>query len=266
MTATTWLITGANRGCGLAYVKLLLAQQSTTVVAAVRKPPLSEGLQSMQQAHGDRLKVVSLEATSAESVEAAAAEVGRDIGALDYIVNNAGIIGTGELDFGVATEDQAAEPLESIERCFSVNTLGPLLVTRAFLPLLLKGNKKTVVNISSGSGVVTWRQQAAAASEPAPIVFKHGIGYAMSKAALQMQTAALGAQLKEHGLIFISMDPGWMDTGLGRQGGKICDLFKLRGDPPSAEDSAQGQIEVISGLTPADNGKFLNFHGEPNPF
>lgn len=77
-------------------------------------------------------------------------------------------------------------PLETIETVFKVNTLGPIIVLRAFLPLLNKGSKKTVIHIFSGAGSTGNHAKAAVGVEPAPLVFSAGLGYACSKAALNM--------------------------------------------------------------------------------
>ena len=52
----------------------------------------------------------------------------------------------------------------------------------------------------------------------------------------------------------------------GRTGGELCGLFKIRGDPPSPEDSARAHIGVIVALTLADNGKFIDTEGITVPF
>lgn len=82
---------------------------------------------------------------------------------------------------------QSSRPMDSVVRVFETNCLGPLAVTRGFLALLHRGSTRTVVNISSGSGITSYRSQAAASPDPAPMVLTTGIGYAMSKAALQMR-------------------------------------------------------------------------------
>src|SRR5580658_10887879 len=86
----TFLITGANRGIGLAVTRILL-NQGDKVFAACRKPQKAELLAALKKEHGDRLEWIALEADSDSSVEAAAKEVEKKTGYLDVLFNNAGI-------------------------------------------------------------------------------------------------------------------------------------------------------------------------------
>lgn len=77
-------------------------------------------------------------------------------------------------------------PLESIEKTLRINVLGPLIVTRAFYPLLQKGSKKTVVTLSSSSASISEHQQSACSQQPAPSWHTAGLSYDLSKAAVNM--------------------------------------------------------------------------------
>ena len=103
-------------------------------------------------------------------------------GSLDYLINNAGYFGSEQRYYALD------EPLEQIEAIFKTNVLGPLNVTRAFYPLLLKGTNKTIVNISSGAGSVSWHVEAVAAPE-VQLMQSVSLGYKISKAALNMQVS-----------------------------------------------------------------------------
>lgn len=73
-----------------------------------------------------------------------------------------------------------------METIFRVNTIGCIILMRAFLPLLLKGTRKTVVHISSGSGSISLHAKAAVGKEPVSLIAKSWPGYAISKAASNM--------------------------------------------------------------------------------
>ena len=73
-----------------------------------------------------------------------------------------------------------------MQTIFRVNTIGCIILMRAFLPLLLKGTRKTVVHISSGSGSISLHAKAAVGKEPVSLIAKSWPGYAVAKAASNM--------------------------------------------------------------------------------
>ncbi len=227
------LITGASRGIGLALVKEFL-NSGFYVFAACRSPAKAKELSSLADAHTDTMTVLEMDVTSDESVRDAFDKVSTGTDGLDVLVNNAGIK-AGEL----------AHTLEEIEfddfhRSFETNSVGPVRVTRAFLPLLEKSGNARVVNISSGLGAI----EKQSGGIPSYV-------YGVSKAALNFLTKTMGLELVERGITVAALTPGWVRTSMG---GQNADL--------APEESAQDMVDTIKKLTPQHSGKWFTRNGE----
>ncbi len=134
------LVTGANRGIGLGLTREYLAR-GAHVFAGARAPATADELDTLRSEFGDSLTVVSLDVVDLTAIEAAAQLVEETAGGLDVLINNAGVYHRSD---GLADVDTDAM-IES----FRVNALGPLVVTRAFLPLLsARSELATVVNVT----------------------------------------------------------------------------------------------------------------------
>lgn len=224
------LVTGASRGLGLAFCRLLLAR-GDHVVAACRRPGKAVALNTLAGHHPGRLHVLPLDVAVPRSHDELARElplVLGEEGRLDLLLNNAGVLHSGER-FGRLTA-------ANFEDSFRTNALGPLLLTQALAPLL--ADSARVVNLSSQLGAVS---QVARFGTPS---------YAVSKAALNMVGAQLAQALRERGIIVVSVHPGWVRTDMGGEGAEL---------PP--ETSATGLLGVVDGLLPEDSGRFLDWQG-----
>ena len=128
---------------------------------------------------------------------------------------------------------------DNITRTLAVNTVGPMRVTRALLSNLRRGKAKMIVNITSNLGSIADNKNGSF------------YGYRESKAALNMFTRSLAAELGPDGFICIVLHPGWVKTDLG-------------GDqaPLDVRESVLGIRKVIDGLSPADNVTFWTHAGE----
>ncbi|TFK87319.1 NAD(P)-binding protein [Polyporus arcularius HHB13444] len=237
-----WLITGANRGIGLETVTQLLRSPSITVLAACRNPAKATELQALIEEAGGRLHLVALDITDKESVTKAAKEVANLLRGkgVDYLVNNAAILpgGLGDTAFGMDIDDLATT--------FATNVAGTAYVTQAFVGLVERSTKKTVVNISSTVGSIGFDFDATGAS------------YAVSKAALNMLTYKQAKEKPE--VTTISLCPGWLQTG---------ELQSEMGGPNATHPvsvGVEGVLKVILSLKPEDSGQFFNFKGERVPW
>ena len=172
----TILITGANRGIGLALVNEALRRGAKRVYAGTRG--------ALQNDNG-RVTPLTLDVTSASQIEQAAAKVD----ALDVLINNAGI--------GLA--DDLSNP-DLIERHLAVNLFGSFNVTRAFLPLLRR-SRGAVVNVLSVAGIGAL-----------PII----PAYSISKAAAASMTQSLRGLLAGQGVTVHAVFPGPIDTDMAR--------------------------------------------------
>ncbi|XP_052543111.1 uncharacterized protein LOC128082707 isoform X1 [Tympanuchus pallidicinctus] len=211
------LVTGANRGIGLGLVQHLLALPNPPewVFATCRDPrgQRAQELQKLASKHPN-LVIVPLEVTDPASIKAAAASVGERLkgSGLNLLINNAGILKGNTLD---------NETLKDMAEVYMTNTIAPLLLCQAFLPLLKKAaqgspgsgmscSKAAIANISSRSGsikeVYLWEGVQA-------------VCYRCSKAALNMLTRCQSMGYREHGILCVTFNPGWVQTDMGKEGG-----------------------------------------------
>ncbi len=229
-TPTTWLITGANRGIGLALARLLLAR-GDTVIGTARDPQRADDLRRAG-AHVEALDV----ADEASAVALAQRLAGRPI---DVLINNAGV-------FPDRDADLAGVQVENLVSTFRTNAAGPFAVTRALLPMLRAGRRKLVANMSSTLGSIAKAAESNAAGY---------FAYNSSKAALNMLTVLLANRLRGEGIAVVTMHPGWVKTDMGGAGA-----------PLQPDDSAAGLIRVLDGLTIADSGRYLVHDGSSLPW
>lgn len=196
---TTTLITGANKGLGRETARRLLAEGHDVWIGARDQ----ERGRAAAEALGARY--VALDVTDDASVAAAVATVG----ALDVLINNAGISGG-----MVPVEDVTAALFEQV---FATNVFGVVRVTQAFVPLLRRSANPVIVNVSSGMG------SHAITTDPARLESTLiGLQYPASKAALNMLTSQYAKALPE--LRVNAVDPGYTATDFnGHRGYKTVE-------------------------------------------
>lgn len=231
----TIFITGAGRGVGLSLVEAF-RDANYRIFAGFREP--SAALEALASSTAE-IRTVPIDVTQAESVRAAARRVSAEIDGLDILVNNAAILpesGRGTLE---------TTNVEVGLSVFDVNSLGPLRVTQAFLPLLRKGARRLIVNVSSEAGSVgdCWR--------------KDDFLYCMSKSALNMQTAILKNALAPEGFQLLAVHPGWVRTTMG---GPEATL--------SPSESAAALRTLIQAPPPSDAEApyYLDYRGQALPW
>ena len=221
------LITGANRGLGLALTESLL--ESGHCVHAVNRRDSHELLR-LQEKYPHNLRRYSGDVTDEISIRDALEKVASQVESLDILLNNAAV-----------HLDQARLPLEQVDfsvylPAFQANAVAPLMVVKHALPLLRKGQGKLIVNVSSEAGSIgsCWR--------------KSEYSYCMSKAALNMASRILQNALKAEGLKVLALHPGWFSSDMGGLDAPItpaeaaAQIVKLILDPPSLD----GPIYVYS--------------------
>ena len=228
----TVLITGANRGIGLALAEALL-HDGYAVIAGCRLPEAAADLQ--QLASRTRLiDIISLDVNSDELVSAAVASVAKTRNRLDVIVNNAGLMPE------KGDESIADLPLAHLRSAFETNVIGCARVIRAFLPLLRGSNRPRILNVSSGLGSISSRDDASY------------YAYATSKAALNMLTRSIALELISEGITTVTISPGWVRTDMGGLDA-----------PLSPKESAHSLVHAIRTVGPELNGQFLERSGKP---
>jgi short-subunit dehydrogenase len=185
------LVTGASQGIGRALC-VAAAKRGCKVLAAARSRELLDELAAEVRAAGGTIETVVADVTSPADRQAMVDAAVRHFGGLDILVNNAGIGATGHF------VETAAETLRQI---FETNFFGTTETTRAFLPLLKKGDQPAIVNISS----VVGRRALPARSL-----------YSASKFAVAGFSEAIRAELAKDGIDVTVVNPGLTQTNFSK--------------------------------------------------
>ena len=237
ITEKIGLVTGANKGIGYEVVRQL-ATSGCAVLLGARNQALGGEAAAKLASENLDVRYIPIDLDDSASIAAAARKIDTDFGRLDILVNNAGIAVQGDGPPSISS-------LEAIERDYRVNFIGTVAVTQAMLPLLRKAPSARIVNVSSGLGSLT------KTGDPAFqfVAYKY-LGYAASKAALNMLTVQLAYELRDTAIKVNSADPGYTAT----------DLNEHRG----TQTVPEGSVEIVRlALLPDDGptGAFSNKNG-----
>jgi NAD(P)-dependent dehydrogenase (short-subunit alcohol dehydrogenase family) len=228
----TALITGANRGIGLALTRGYAAE-GWRVHACCRHPDKAKDLEDLRAQAGDRLAVHRLDVTDGLKVASLARELAGE--AIDLLINNAGVGGPhggfGETDY------------DDWPPVIGVNSFAPLRMAERFVEQVARSERRLIVNISSKMGSIGAN------------VGGNSIIYRASKAALNQLSKSMAVALGPRGITVIVLHPGWVSTDMGGPEA-----------PVTPADSAAGMRAVIDRVTAADNGRFFNYDGEELPW
>lgn len=222
-------ITGSTRGIGLELTKLLL-QKKYSVIATGRNTQRSNGLSALKTDYSNALTLIDLDVTDDSQISKLERELST-VTAIDLLINNAGMF--------TDDDNQILEKIDpaSALRTLTVNTIGPLKITKALLSRLKKSSAPKIVNVTSQMGSIDDNKMG------------RYYGYRMSKAALNMMTKSLSIDYPE--ITSIVIHPGWVKTDMGGPQA-----------PTLPTESANGIFNVIENLNRKDSGKFYNFRGE----
>ena len=201
------LVTGANKGIGFETAKRLAHAGVTTIIGS-RSPERGAGAVQELSGQGLELTSVQLDTGDQASVYSAAAAIADEHARLDILVNNAAIA-----DFASDGPPTGAS-LPAIREALETNFVGTVAVTQAMLPLLRKSSGARIVNLSSALGSL-----AVNGDPTSPFYDARLIGYNASKAAVNMLTVQLNAELGDSSIVVVSVSPGYVKTDLtGGQG------------------------------------------------
>ncbi|KAH0387968.1 NAD(P)-binding protein, partial [Aureobasidium melanogenum] len=239
---TVYVVTGANRGLGLALTTTLALRPSTVVFACVRSftPDTTETLTSLPVGHDSYVAPILIDATvplhSKLAVETITHTHGYDH--VDVVVANSGISDY----YSTAAET----PLEALRTHFEVNTIGPLALFQAFLPLLTKSSNPKFVAMSTG--VASMSEMEAMQSMPVT-------AYGASKAALNYIVRKIHFENPE--VCSWVLIPGWVRTEMGNHGAEVVGMERA---PMSLEQSVDAMLEKIDNATrDQTSGTFQSF-------
>jgi NAD(P)-dependent dehydrogenase (short-subunit alcohol dehydrogenase family) len=228
------LITGANRGIGLALVRAYLSA-GWRVFATCRAPDRADDLWALCDTYGERLSITALDVTDEASIRQAGDAIRAETDALDALINNAGVFPKGERP-GTLDADEMLY-------AFHVNAVGPVMVTQAMRDLLRAAENPRIVNVTSQMGSLARKRSGG------------NYSYTASKAALNMLTKALAYDYRREGITVVAIHPGWVQTDMGGAGA-----------PLSPEESARRIREIVDRLTPDDAARYLQVNGKDLPW
>ncbi|MFQ5936635.1 MAG: SDR family oxidoreductase [Acidiferrobacterales bacterium] len=223
---STTLITGANRGIGLELVRQY-AEAGWRVFACCRRPSEADVLNELTT--GGLVSVHQLDVTDARERETMKATVGST--PIDVLINNAGIYGQRDADFGNSDEDRWLETLR-------VNVIAPLKVMETLADAVAASKRKLIANLSSRMGSIGDNDSGGS------------YVYRSSKAALNQIVKSAANDLHERGITVVALHPGWVRTDMGG-GQALIDV----------NESVTGLRKVLDRATLKDSGKFFNYDG-----
>jgi NAD(P)-dependent dehydrogenase (short-subunit alcohol dehydrogenase family) len=229
----TILITGANRGLGLEFVRQYAAL-GRRVFACCRNPEQAHELRSLVAAHPKLLSLHALDVRDARAIADLSAQLREQ--PLDLLLNNAGIYGPEKVTVGQIDYAAWAEVLD-------VNTLSPMRLIEAFLEQVAASTRKTIVCVSSKMGSMGANEAG-----------RHYL-YRSSKAALNAVVKSLALDLRPRGITVVTLHPGWVKTDMG---GAAADL--------EIPESIKSVIGMVERLTLASSGRFFNYDGSELPW
>ncbi len=236
------LVTGANRGIGLA-LSTVLADKGWRVIATCRDPEHAEELKALSARHS-AVTIDRLDVTDIAALDALAAKYrGQPI---DVLINNAGILGDPDAQ-QLGRFDQ-----KTFEEVLRVNAYAPLRVAQAFLDNVATSRQKKIITLTSRAGSITVADQA-----------HDNYFYRMSKSASNMSMRLLQNDLRPRGIVVGLISPGPVDTQMNRE-------WRHGAPPPpslqSPMQSAASVVKLIEQLTPERAARALNYDGEELPW
>ncbi|GFR23950.1 uncharacterized protein TNCT_441681 [Trichonephila clavata] len=254
MEVESVLVTGANRGIGLEFVRQLveLPKPPRFVFATYRDRNTVEALKKITDASKEtQVILIKMDIRQADQIESARKIIEDMVGdkGLNLLINNAGALRW--VGFPEITE-------EDLLFHFSTNTVGPVMVLKAMLPVLqraadhkskgMNASRAAVLNISSVGGSIGHLTETSQE-------WLNVMGYRTSKAALNMAMRVVALTVKERGILVVNMCPGWVKTDMGSERAEL-----------EVTESISSILKTLSQLNESQHGAFLDRNGKTIPF
>ena len=229
---TNVLVTGANRGLGLGFVKNYL-RKNVDVVSTTRDLKSSRELLGLKERFPENLEIFELDLLKESAGDALANFLGER--PINILINNAGIGSTNQ-------HFQAVSPKPWLE-VLKVNLIAPLMVTQSIIDNVKKGVDKKIYFLSSQLGSIEDNTSGGMYI------------YRSSKTGLNQVVKSLSVDLKPQGITVVLLHPGWVKTDMGGPNA-----------PVSIDESIEGMTQVIHTTDIRDTGRFLNYDGKELPW
>ncbi|KAH7410627.1 hypothetical protein BKA64DRAFT_358556 [Cadophora sp. MPI-SDFR-AT-0126] len=246
MSGLTYLITGAGRGIGKGILAALVTRPNTTVIAAVRDTAAaSTSLSAVPMGKDSKIINVKLDVTIDSDPDTAVEELKtkHNITKIDILLSNAGLLDT----IAPVLETSPA----TVRRHFEVNTLGPLALIQAFMPLLISSPTPKFLVITSSIGSIS-------NMEDFPVPF---FAYGISKAAANYLVRKIAFENPK--VVSMALNPGWVQTEMGTTAAVGVGMDEA---PMTLEESVEGLVGLIDGASLERTGTFTAVSGEAIPW
>ena len=234
----TVLITGSNRGIGLAFAGHYARDAHWRVIATCRRPEQADELKALATDNAN-FEIAMLDVTREDQIRGLAERYADQ--PIDLLINNAAILGP------LPEQSLGGLDYDRFEQTMAVNVYGPLRVSEALADNVAAAGGK-IVALTSGLGSMTLMGRMRG------LYF-----YRISKAALNMGWRALRSDLQPRGVAVLLVAPGQVDTRLLRESG-------FRGEALTTGESVAGMVEIINGATLEDPGLPINVDGRVIPW
>ena len=226
------LITGANRGLGLGFVKKYL-EKNANVLCTTRDISGSKELLKCKERYRNNIEIFELDLLKENGAETLANQLnGMPI---DILINNAGV-GSSNQHFEAVSSKPWLEVLK-------VNLIAPLIITQSLIENVKKSSSKKIYFLSSQLGSIGDNTSGGM------------YVYRSSKTGLNQVVKSLSVDLKPKGITVVSLHPGWVKTDMGGPNA-----------PVSIDKSIEGMTKVIDRTDIKDTGRFLNYDGTELPW
>jgi NAD(P)-dependent dehydrogenase (short-subunit alcohol dehydrogenase family) len=235
---STVLITGANRGLGLEFVRQYAAE-GWDVLATARDPLKATKLKQIEARHR-AVSTHALDIAGDESIEELVDRL--DGKAIDVLIHNSGIYPHKGQKFGEIDYDGWSEALVT-------NLFGPMRLTEALVANVAASQRKQIAAISSSMASLRAIQEGSVAT--AGVAYQ----YRTSKTALNMAMSVLATELAPRGISVVMIDPGWVKTDMGGPDAQL-----------TPEQSISGIRKVLAGKPMELSGKFIGYDGVVRPW
>lgn len=243
LSGQTALVTGASGGLGRAFALALAEAGARVAVTARTAGALAETADMVKRAGGDALAIPG-DVAASDDVARVVRTVESQLGPIDILINNAGVVGPLGYDWQVDPNDWW--------RTFEINLQGPFRCARAVVPSMITRKRGRIINVSSGAGFSRLPQMGA---------------YCASKAALTQWTKTLAEDIKAHGIVVFAFGPGFVSTTpMGARATAsdtpkaLTDLFQAllsQGRAVPIERCARMLLFLVSGRADALSGRFI---------
>ncbi|CAG9466601.1 unnamed protein product [Pedinophyceae sp. YPF-701] len=228
------VVTGANQGIGLEFVRQLVAK-GNTVIATARNPAAAKDLRALADANAGQVHITTLDQSDPANIAAWAKEVAGVAPAVDLVLNNAGIYGPKSKAFGDYTKEDMLE-------VFNVNAVGPFLIAQEMVKSGLLPKGSVIGNMSSKVGSVADNGSGG------------GYAYRASKSAQNIISKSMSLDLAGAGITTVMLHPGYVRTNMTGGNGLI-----------DVDECVSGLISVLESDREL-NGRWYDFAGKEIPW